>query len=85
MRVILVAFSLVLLLFSCAEETDTELKHTKKLANDEDAVSLYNLMMTKKTDELINSTKKQANQGDAMAQLLLAKMYDSGLVLDSNK
>ena len=40
MRVTLVAFSLVLLLFSSAE--DSELKHTKKLANDEDAMAQFN-------------------------------------------
>jgi len=41
MSVPLISLSLVLLLFSCAEESGP--KHTKKLANDEDATAQYNL------------------------------------------
>ena len=86
MRVTIISLSLVLLLFSCAEETDTELVVTKKLANDGNAVSQYNLGLSYYIEEGVPQDYKEAvkwyrmaaDQGDADAQYSLGLMYHNG-------
>ena len=58
MRVTLIALSLVLLLFSCAEET--ELERTRRLANAGDAVSQYNLGLSYYIEEGVPQDYKEA-------------------------
>ena len=86
MRVTLVAFSLAILLFSCAEEADTELEITKKLANDGDATAQFNLGIIYADGEGVPQDLKEAEkwwrmsaeQGHSDAQKNLGVMYNFG-------
>ena len=85
MRVTLTALSLVLLLFSCAEES--ELERTKRLANEGDALAQYNLGVMydeglgvpQDYKEAVKWYRMAAEHGIAKAQSGLGVCYANGL------
>ena len=84
MRVTIISLSLVLLLFSCAEET--ELERTKRQANEGDAMAqlrlgeMYNFGEGIPHDykEAAKWYRKSAEQGQSKAQCNLGFMYENG-------
>ena len=84
MRVTLISLSLVLLIFSCAEEADTEFEITKKLANDEDAMAQFN-EDGKRVDEnlLLPGKKIHFKLRDDEGPTWICSFFENGISIHS--